>query len=77
MNDHSETAAVFVPRFRVKHHFEFDIGDRVIIRGSSMEADVTALIKDQDGEQYRIAWWYSGARHDAWVFSREIVLKGK
>lgn len=67
----------FVPRFRVKHHFEFDIGQRVIIKGSNMEADVTRLIKEDGHEQYEIVWWYSGARNSAWVYAREIFAKAK
>ena len=63
------------PRFWNKVHFEFEIGQRVIIRGSSIEADVIALLKDHDGEQYHICWWYSGVRNAAYVFSREIIAK--
>ena len=71
MND----VARFVGRFRIEARFEFDIGDRVLIRGSSIEADVTGLLKDHDGEQYNICWWYNGNLYTAWVFSREILLK--
>lgn len=69
--------ATFRPRFWNKVHFEFEVGQRVVVRGSSIEADVTALIKDHDGEQYRIAYWYNGTRFDVWVFSREILAKPK
>jgi hypothetical protein len=66
-----------IPRFRVKHHFEFDIGDRVVIRGSSIEADVVGLMKDATGEQYCLVWWYNGTRCSAWVFGREIFAKAQ
>lgn len=68
-------SATLKPRFWNKVHFEFEIGQRVVIRGSSIEADVTALLKDHDGEQYNICWWYNGARYTGWVFSREIIAK--
>lgn len=71
MND----IAPFRARFWNAVHFEFEIGQRVLIRGSSIEADVIALIKDHDGEQYKICWWYNGNRYEVWVFSREIVAK--
>jgi hypothetical protein len=63
------------PRFWNKVHFEFEIGQRVMVRGSSIEADVTALLKDHDAEQYNICWWYNGTRYTSWVFSREIIAK--
>jgi hypothetical protein len=64
-------------RFWNAVHFEFELGQRVVIRGSSIEADVVALIKDQDAEQYRIVYWYNGTRFDVWVFSREIIAKSQ
>lgn len=76
-NPDSTKVVGLVPRFKVKIHFEFDIGDRVVIRGSSIEADVIGLMKDRDAEMYEIAWWYSGSRSTAWVFSREIAVKDK
>lgn len=77
MSNQPQEDSAFIPRFKVKHHFEFDIGQRVIIKGSNIEADVTRLIKEDGHEQYEIAWWYSGARISAWVYGREIFIKAK
>lgn len=59
------------------HHavrFDFRIGDRVTIVGSSIEADVVSLLKDREGESYSIAYWYGGSRTTVWVAAREIAL---
>lgn len=52
--------------------FEFSIGQLVRVRGSAIEAHVTALMKQIDGNQYQICWWYNGNRYICWVFAREI-----
>jgi hypothetical protein len=53
--------------------FDYSVGDRVRIKETSIEADVSALLKDEDGgKQYRIVWWYGGSRICQWVFPREI-----
>jgi hypothetical protein len=54
--------------------FDHAIGDRVRIRDTSIHADVSGLLKDEDGgKQYRIVWWYGGSRISQWVFPREIL----
>lgn len=57
--------------------FDFGIGDRVVIRGSSIEADVIALMRSADANQYLISWWGNGTRFTSWVFAREIRIKLK
>ena len=56
-------------------HFDFNVGDAVTVRGSSIEASVTGLCKDTHGTQYRICYWYNGCRADLWVFPFEIIAK--
>lgn len=75
MSDVKEIKPRMVPKFWNAVHFEFDVGQRVVIRGSNIEADVIGLAKDTHGEQYKICWWYGGIRYEVWVFSREILLK--
>jgi hypothetical protein len=62
-------------KFPVAVHFEYDIQQAVVIRGSSIEATVTGLCKDTHGLQYRVAYWYNGMRFDCWVFGWEISPK--
>lgn len=58
--------------------FDFEIGQRVVIRGSSIEADIIGmLVGNDDGKQYQVVYWYSGARLVTWVFAREIVTKSE
>lgn len=56
--------------------FEFDLGQRVTIRGTGIEADVVAQINNQRGEMYEIVFWTNqGQRVGTAVFARELKAK--
>lgn len=56
--------------------FVFDLGQRVVIRGPMLEADVVAQIKNERGEMYEVVFWTSqGQRVSVCVFARELRAK--
>jgi hypothetical protein len=56
--------------------FTFDLGQRVTIRGTGIEADVVAQIANERGEMYEIIFWTSqGQRISSAVFTRELKAK--
>ena len=69
------TPKVLTIRPKISVEFDYALGNRVVVRGSSIEADVISLIKGWNGEMYEICWWYNGTRYNTYVFSREIALK--
>jgi hypothetical protein len=56
--------------------FAFELGQRVTIRGTGIEADVVAQIMSQKGEAYEIVFWTNqGQRVVTMVFARELKAK--
>lgn len=56
--------------------FAFELGQRVTIRGTGINADVVALIANQRGEMYEIVFWTNqGQRVTTVVFARELQVK--
>lgn len=61
---------------KVAVQFDFEFGQRVVIRGTGIEADVIAQIANQRGEMYEIVFWTNqGQRCTTVVFSRELKAK--
>ncbi len=56
--------------------FAFELGQRVVIRGPNIEADIGAQINTMKGEMYEIVFWTSqGQRCITTVFERELRAK--
>ncbi len=56
--------------------FGFELGQRVLIRGPNIEADIVAQINTQKGEMYEVVFWTSqGQRCTCMVFARELKAK--
>ena len=57
--------------------FEYDIGDKVNILEVDIPGRVTSIIKDVNGLQYLVAYWYNGERQSTWLFEWELERKKK
>ena len=56
----------------IKVEFRYDISDKVKVKDITVNGRVTGLLKDDDGLQYRIVYWYNGERKSTWMFDWEI-----
>ena len=56
----------------IKVEFKYDIGDKVKVKDITVNGRVTGLLKDDEGIQYRVAYWYNGERKSTWMFDWEI-----
>jgi hypothetical protein len=56
--------------------FAFELGQRVMIRGPNIEADIAARIDNERGQMYEIVFWTNqGQRVTTIVFARELRPK--
>lgn len=50
-----------------------ELGQRVGIRDTDLYGIVTGILLDNDGLQYRVAYWLDGIRRVEWVFPGELA----
>lgn len=53
-------------------HFDFDLGDKVLVREIKRPGVVEALTIDFLGPQYRIAYWDNSERKTVWLKAGEL-----
>lgn len=56
----------------VKIEFAYAIGSTIILEAIERPGIVTGLLKDENGRQYRVAYWADGVRRCEWVHDFEI-----
>lgn len=52
--------------------FEYDIGDRVKVKGIEMVGGIDSLCMDIQGKQYRVVYWSNGERHSDLMYAWEL-----
>lgn len=53
-------------------HFEFDLGDNVIIQEIQRPGMIEALTIDYLGPQYRVCYWDNSERKTVWLKADEL-----
>ena len=58
----------------MKHttHFEYSVGDTVLLNEIGRPGRVDVLQEDTNGLMYRVAYWDNSDRKTAWVYADEI-----
>jgi hypothetical protein len=54
--------------------FDFDHkpGDSVTLIALKLPGHVSGVLRDSDGAQYRVVWWWDGQRRTEWLYGHEI-----
>ncbi len=56
----------------VSHSFEYDLGQKVLIKEINRPGFINALLLNSSGTQYRVIYWDNCSRKDEWLYSCEI-----
>lgn len=51
---------------------KFEIGQTVRIKALKIEGTVTAFLRDSEGFQMKVVYWWEGNRKAEWLFEFEI-----
>jgi hypothetical protein len=52
--------------------YAYAIGDHVRICATEHPGQVTGLLTDSNGPQYRVVWWNNGERKQEWLYEYEV-----
>ena len=58
----------------MKYDFEFSVGAAVIVKALSVPAIVDAVMFTTGGSEYRVVYWWDGARRSQWVYAAELAV---
>lgn len=53
--------------------FAYKPGDKVQLIALKLPGNITGVLADSDGVQYRVVWWWDGTRRSEWLNPFEIT----